>query len=80
MPIKPPRKSKMPESGPLHWTKCYYAQGDEIKWLDMEDRPHTGIVEKAKRNKFGRVSYQTTAGSFVLLEAIADAIKRKSTA
>lgn len=43
----------------IDWTKCYVEVGQPVAVYPFEHRgkPFVGIVEKVKKNNFGRVSY-----------------------
>jgi hypothetical protein len=57
--MKTPDKSPWPKKGhPFHWTECYFAPGDKIKWCQNKTGTlKSGIVQRVRRNKFGRISY-----------------------
>lgn len=85
---KPPPVSKLPgPKGDWNWRKCYFRVGDKIRWRQLFDRTkrgpnrtrgqiYIGTVAKVDVNCYGRVSYTTRAGDWVMTEDIMRALTR----
>ena len=68
----------LPQRGALQWRRQYFEVGErvDVQPLNRRRKAWRGIVVKAKRNQFGRISYEVrrrgkATTEFILLEELA---------
>lgn len=74
--MKLPPLSRLPKRGPVSWRTRYCSPGDRVTvWTDLQDAngdwartSRQVLITRVKRNKYGRVSYETDQDELIVAE------------